>query len=91
MGVQYSCGVPISLIEATHVRVTCDSCRAATAELCGKRELPLTARAQAVRRFMAAGWHHDPGQHARARTQEQVEREGAGRWYCPACARKPHL
>jgi hypothetical protein len=81
----------LSLLEATHVRVVCDSCRTASAELCGKRELAVTARALAVPKFRAAGWHHDPGTHARSRTVEQLEREGGGRWYCPACSAKTHL
>jgi hypothetical protein len=79
------------LVETAHVRVVCDSCRTASAELCGKRDLPVTARAQAVPKFQAAGWHHDPGTHARTRTVEQLERDGGGRWYCPACNRKTHL
>ena len=83
--------MPLTLREATHVHVVCDACRTASAELCGKRELPVTARAQAVPRFKAAGWHHDPGTHARTRTATQVEREGGGRWYCPACSQQKHL
>ncbi len=64
-------------IEAAHLRVTCD--------------LPVMARVAAVRKFKAAGWHNDPGEHARTRTLEQVQRDGGGRWYCPACARRTHL
>ena len=49
------------------------------------------ARVAAVRKFKAVGWHNNPGEHARAKTLEQVQREGGGRWYCPTCARKTHL
>jgi hypothetical protein len=83
--------VPLSVVTATHIRVVCDGCGTASAELCGRRELELIARANAVPKFRAAGWHQDPGEHVRIRTQEQVERDGRGRWYCPACARKTHL
>ncbi len=83
--------MPLTILEATHVRVVCDSCRTTSAELCGKRELPVTARARAVPRFKTAGWHHDPGAQARTRTLEQLEREGGGRWYCPSCSQKTHL
>jgi hypothetical protein len=81
----------LQIVQASHVRVTCDSCRSATAELCARRELPVVARASCVARFKAAGWHHDPGDHARLRTLEEAERGGSGRWYCPACARRTHL
>ena len=30
-------------------------------------------------------------QQLRAEIREQAEREGTGRWYCPACARQSHL
>jgi hypothetical protein len=83
--------MPLAIVTATHVRVTCDGCRKTTAELCGKREIAATAAATAVPKFKAAGWHHDAGDHVRSRTEEQVEREGAGRWYCPACSRQTHL
>jgi hypothetical protein len=36
---QYSQSVPLSMLEASHIRVTCDSCRTASAEVCGKRGL----------------------------------------------------
>jgi hypothetical protein len=79
--------VPLQVIEATHVRVICDACRTASAEQCGKRELAVTARATAVPKFRKAGWHYDPSEHARTKTLEQAERDGSGRWYCPACAK----
>jgi hypothetical protein len=87
----YSIYVPLLLLEATHVRVVCDACRTASAEVCGRRELAVTARALAVPKFKAAGWHHDPGAHARTRTLEQVQRDGGGRWYCPTCSQATHL
>ncbi len=83
--------VPLQVVEATHIRVICDGCRTASAELCGKRELAVTARARAVPKFENAGWHHDPGDHVRQKTREQSERDGSGRWYCPTCGRKTHL
>jgi hypothetical protein len=81
----------LQTIEAAHVRVTCDACRATTAEVCGKRDLPFSARIAAMRKFKALGWHHDPGTSGRVRVIEEAEREGSGRWYCPGCARKTHL
>ena len=83
--------VPLLLVQATHVRVVCDACRTASAEVCAKRELPVTVRASAVPKFRKAGWHHDAGRDARAPTLEQAERDGTGRWYCPNCARRTHL
>ncbi len=79
------------LVQSTHVRVACDACRTATAEVCGKRELPVTVRASAVPKFKKAGWHHDTGSQGRVREWEHAEREGSGRWYCPSCASKTHL
>jgi hypothetical protein len=81
--------VPLQLVEATHVRITCDGCRV-TAELCGKRELPAAAKAVAAQRFRGLGWHQDPSTH-RDREYAMALRDGSGRWYCPACARKTHL
>jgi hypothetical protein len=88
---KYSYGVPLLTIEAAHVRVVCDACRTASAELCGKRTLPLAARATAITKFQAAGWHHDPDVSERIKRYEQAAREGTGRWYCPTCARRTHL
>jgi hypothetical protein len=79
--------VPLAVIEAAHLRVTCDACRTATAEVCGKRDLPTMARVAAIRKFRAAGWHHDPG-NVRAK---DAGRDGLGRWYCPECGRTKHL
>jgi hypothetical protein len=78
-------------VEAAHIRVVCDACRTATAEVCTRRELPVSARATAMRKFKAVGWHHDPGSGRRARILEQAERDGSGRWYCPTCSRQTHL
>ena len=83
--------MPLQTIEAAHLRVVCDACRTATAEVCGKRDLPIAARIAAMRKFKAVGWHHDAGSDRRARVLEQMEREGSGRWYCPTCARRTHL
>jgi hypothetical protein len=83
--------MPLQLLQAAHVRVICDSCRTATAEVCGKRDLPVMARVAAVRKFKSVGWHLDVGDRARPKTLELAEREGAGRWYCPTCASQTHL
>ena len=83
--------MPLLVVQASHVRVVCDACRNTTAEVCSKRDLPAVAKAGAVQRFRAHGWHHDPGTHARTRALEQAERDGSGRWYCPACASQTHL
>jgi hypothetical protein len=81
----------LAVVQAAHLRVVCDACRRTSAEVCGKRDLPVMARVAAVRKFKASGWHHDPGQYGRAKTRDEAEREGAGRWYCPECGRKGHL
>jgi hypothetical protein len=81
----------LQMVETTHVRVVCDACRAVKAELCGRQELLVTVRLAAVRKFQAGGWHHDAGQHGRQRDWERVEAAGAGRWYCPTCAKQTHL
>jgi hypothetical protein len=80
--------MPLRTVEAAHIRVICDGCRTSTAEVCPRRELPVTARGTAMRKFKAVGWHHDPGS---GRKAEQAERDGGGRWYCPSCARQTHL
>jgi hypothetical protein len=81
---------PLELIDAVHVRVICDGCGHASAEVCGKRELATAARAMATHKFHAFGWHQDPATH-RDREHAMAMRDGTGRWYCPACARKTHL
>jgi hypothetical protein len=82
--------VPLQVVEAVHVRVTCDGCQKATAEVCAKRELGPAARASAVRKFRDVGWHHDPSTH-RSREHDMALRDGSGRWYCPTCASRTHL
>jgi hypothetical protein len=50
------------------------------------------ARVAAVRKFKAVGWHQDAGRDVQSsRGKEDIERSGAGRWYCPECGRKGHL
>jgi hypothetical protein len=83
--------MPLFIVESTHVRVVCDACRTQTAEVCGKRDLPVMARVAALRKFKSVGWHHDPGSTNRSHAREQAERDGSGRWYCPTCARRTHL
>jgi hypothetical protein len=83
--------VPLSVVEAAHLRVVCDA-YGTTAEVCGRRDLLVMARVAAMRKFKAIGWHHDPGHHhGSARAEKDSESNGSGRWYCPACARRPHL
>ena len=84
--------MPLITLEAAHLRVTCDSCRKSSAEVCGKRDLPAMARVAAVRKFKAVGWHHDAGRSASSvRSELDTESSGAGRWYCPDCSRRTHL
>lgn len=82
----------LQVVAAAHIRVACDACRASSAEVCGKRDMPDAAQSAAIRKFEAAGWHHDPGrQHSSARAENESESSGSGRWYCPGCARRTHL
>ena len=82
----------LQVIEAAHIRVTCDACRTATAEVCGKRDLPVAARVAAIRKFKEVGWHHDPSRnHGSVRAEREAEASGWGRWYCPSCGRRSHL
>ena len=53
--------MPLSTVNASHVRVVCDACRSASAEVCGRRELEVFARTEAVGKFRRAGWHNDSG------------------------------
>lgn len=88
----HSLDVALAPVDAWHIRVVCDACRTASAEVCGKRDLPVAATVSAVRKFEAAGWHHDPGgRHLRQKTLDDAERTGAGRWYCPDCGKKTHV
>lgn len=82
--------MPLLRIEATHVRVVCDACRKASAEVCSKRDV-LNARAIAIPKFQAVGWHHDAAYEQRAKRIDEAKRDGSGRWYCPECARRTHL
>ena len=82
---------PLAPLDACHIRVVCDACRVASAEVCGKRDLPIAATVSAIRKFKANGWHHDAGQNMRQKSVEDAERTGSGRWYCPACSRSTHL
>jgi hypothetical protein len=82
--------VPLQIVDAVHVRVVCDGGCGVTAELCGKREPAVAARASGAQKFRGLGWHHDPATH-RDREYQMALRDGSGRWYCPKCARKTHL
>jgi hypothetical protein len=82
--------VPLETLSAAHIRVTCDACRTANAEVCGKRDLPLMARVAAVRKFRAAGWGHEPQEYTRTEALGEARGNGLGRWLCPACARSSH-
>jgi len=89
--VKYIPEVALAVVDGIHIRVTCDACRSANAEVCTRRDLPVMARVAASRKFREVGWHHDPGDSMRAKTLEQIERDGSGRWYCPECGRRKHL
>jgi hypothetical protein len=82
--------VPLESLSAAHIRVTCDACRSADAEVCGKRDMPLMARVAAIRKFRAAGWRHEPNEYTRTEELQVARADGLGRWYCPACARSRH-
>lgn len=74
--------MPITSRSAVHFRVGCDGCKGTypqTAELCSKREEPGRAKAIAIEKFRASGWHVDGLGSARER------------WFCPKCAKQPHL
>jgi hypothetical protein len=43
--------VAVQVVDAAHIRVMCDACRTATAEVCDKRNLPVVARVAAIRKF----------------------------------------
>jgi hypothetical protein len=84
--------VALQAVTAAHLRVTCDGCGSATAEVCGKRDPPTMARVAAVRKFQAIGWHLDADRRpTSARALKDAEMSGSGRWYCPTCARRTHL
>ncbi len=83
--------MPLDLVAATHVRVTCDSC-GSDARVCPKRwEEERGAREMATHAFQKAGWFLDVKDHARQRIYDDNRREGHGKWYCPKCARSKHL
>ena len=85
--------VPLTLrSDAVHIRVTCDGCREASAELCAKRQTASAFRLSAVTIFKRNGWHHDANPRAAsARAEKDSEANGSGRWYCPGCSSKSHL
>ena len=66
-------------VHGQHYRVVCAACVFANAEFCGKRDSTHVACQKAIAAFRKVGWHVD----------------GLGtpreRWFCPSCARKPHL
>jgi hypothetical protein len=82
--------MPFAIVDACHIRVVCDGCCVSSAEVCGKRDLPVAAMVSAVRKFKAAGWHHDVGRNLRQKALDEAERTGVGRWYCPDCGKKLH-
>ena len=87
----------LAILEASHIRVTCDRC-GVTAEVCGRRDLPVMARVASVKKFLSIGWHQDarptPSAARRsssARADKESTEMGNGKWYCPGCARQTHL
>jgi hypothetical protein len=79
---QYTRAVALLDTPGAHVRVACDNCRVADAEVCCLRETGNAARKLAVEKLKRAGWHHDP---ARTRDRYDGQTIGGGRWYCPSC------
>jgi hypothetical protein len=81
----------LATIEASHIRVTCDRC-GVTAEVCGRRDLPVMARVASVKKFLSIGWHNDAGRRsASARAEKESAEMGNGKWYCPGCASQTHM
>ena len=81
----------LATLEASHIRVTCDRC-GVTAEVCGRRDLPVMARVASVKKFLSIGWHHDAARRpGSARADKESTEMGNGKWYCPGCARQTHL
>jgi hypothetical protein len=71
--------MPLQEKAGTHYAVRCDSCRYSNVEVCAKRDSGAEGKRIAVEKLRNAGWHVD----------------GLGspreKWFCPGCARKPHL
>ncbi len=83
--------LPLDLIAATHVRVTCDLC-GSDARMCPKRwQEERGARELATHAFQKIGWYLDVKDHPRQRIYDDYRREGHGKWYCPNCAKKKHM
>lgn len=64
---------------ATHFRASCSSCRYQSAEICCRRDSGAEGKRVAVEKLRKAGWHPDA---------LNTPRE---RWFCPNCAKRPHL
>ena len=81
-GAQYTGSVPLTGRITAHLIASCDGCRGSypkTAEVCAKRLEGEQARNKAIEILLKAGWHVD----GRGQKGE--------RWYCPTCAKQPHL
>ena len=81
----------LAKVGAEHARVICDACGAASAELCTKRAGFDRGRAWATAVFQRHGWYLDPARRVSVRAEREADREGVGRWYCPACSKRTHL
>jgi hypothetical protein len=77
----------VEAVTATHYRVICVLCRV-DAFVCPARDTSIDAWTRAVSAFRRAGWHYDPPTHRQPKARRAAEEMGAGRWYCPACARR---
>ncbi len=80
--------MPLEVIDPKRVRVLCDHCRSETAEVYGKRDMPVMATVAAIRKFKSVGWRHEPFRQPRPNLADDAERTGSGRWYCAKCAKE---
>lgn len=73
-------------VHVLHFRAFCDACRQATSEVHCGGDMGQHGRYQAIDELLAAGWRHGVHRDDR-RDPAWIEREGAGEWRCPRCAR----
>jgi hypothetical protein len=73
-------------IHVLHFRALCDSCRRATSDVYCGGDMGQAGRYEAIEKLRDAGWEHAKRAED-ARDRAWVDREGAGEWRCPSCAR----
>jgi hypothetical protein len=74
-------------VHVLHFRALCDACRSATSDVFCGGDMGQSGRYAAIDRLREAGWAHGV-RAGDARDRAWVDREGAGEWCCPACARE---